>query len=87
MYSMVAVLSVLASASFVLAFVHGRRRHVWLLGLWLVLLLYAHNWALFLVAGFGVAWLWLWHESRVGRDDHGAAVWPAWKSRLGTHGA
>ncbi len=65
MYSMVAVLSVLASASFVLAFVHGRRRHVWLLGLWLVLLLYAHNWALFLVAGMGAAWLWLWHEGRV----------------------
>src|SRR5512133_2101582 len=35
MYSMVAVLSVLASASFVLAFVHGRRRHLCLLGLWL----------------------------------------------------
>ena len=69
MYSMVAVLSVLASASFVLAFVHGRRRHVWLLGLWLVLLLYAHNWALFLVAGMGAAWLWLWHEGRVEARD------------------
>ena len=69
MYSLVAVLSVLASASFVLAFVHGRRRHVWLLGLWLVLLLYAHNWALFLVAGMAAGWLWLWHEGRVdGRD-------------------
>jgi mannosyltransferase len=65
MYSMVAVLSVLASASFVLAFVHGRRRHVWLLGLWLVLLLYAHNWALFLVAGMAAGWLWLWREGRV----------------------
>ena len=69
MYSMVAVLSVLASASFVLAFVHGRRRHVWLLGLWLVLLLYAHNWALFLVAGMAAAWLWLWHEGRVEARD------------------
>src|SRR3954470_22839429 len=69
MYSMVAVLSVLASASFVLAFVHGRRRHVWLLALWLVLLLYAHNWALFLVAGIGAAWLWLWHEGRVEPRD------------------
>ena len=69
MYSMVAVLSVLASASFVLAFVHGRRRHVWLLGLWLVLLLYAHNWALFLVAGMGAGWLWLWHEGRVEARD------------------
>ena len=69
MYSLVAVLSVLACASFVLAFVHGRRRHVWLLGLWLVLLLYAHNWALFLVAGMGAAWLWLWRAGRVGARD------------------
>ena len=51
MYSLVALLSVLACASFVLAFLHGRRRHVWLLGVWLVLLLYTHNWALFLAAG------------------------------------
>ena len=69
MYSLVAVLSVLACASFVLAFVRGRRRHVWLLGLWLVLLLYAHNWALFLVAGMGAAWLWLWREGRVEARD------------------
>jgi hypothetical protein len=69
MYSLVAVLSVLACASFVLAFLHGRRRHLWLLGVWLVLLLYAHNWALFLVAGMGVVWLWLWRQGRVeGRD-------------------
>ena len=69
MYSLVAVLSLLACASFVLAFVHGRRRHVWLLGLWCVLLLYAHNWALFLAAGLAAAWLWLWREGRVeGRD-------------------
>jgi mannosyltransferase len=66
MYSLVAVLSVLACASFVLAFLRGRRGHVWLLGVWIVLLLYTHNWALFLVAGMGVAWLWLWHEGRVG---------------------
>ena len=69
MYSLVAVLSVLACASFVLAFVQGRRRHLWLLGLWCVLLLYAHNWALFLLAGLAAAWLWLWHEGRVGARD------------------
>ena len=73
MYSLVAVLSLLACASFVLAFVHGRRRHLWLLGLWMVLLLYAHNWALYLVAGMGVAWLWLWRRGRVGGRD-GALV-------------
>ena len=69
MYSLVAVLSVLACASFVLAFLRGRRVHVWLLGVWIVLLLYTHNWALFLAAGMGVAWLWLWHEGRVGGRD------------------
>ena len=69
MYSLVAVLSVLACASFVLAFLHGRRRYVAPLGLWIVLLLYAHNWALFLVAGMGVAWLWLWRTGRVGGRD------------------
>jgi hypothetical protein len=69
MYSLVAVLSVLACACFVLAFLHGRRRHLWPLGAALVLLLYTHNWALFLVAGMGVAWLWLWHAGRVGGRD------------------
>src|SRR5215210_4417212 len=39
MYSLVALLSVLATTSFVLAFAQGRRRHLWLLGAWLVLLL------------------------------------------------
>ena len=69
MYSLVAVLSVLAAASFVLAFVHGRRRHRWLLGVWLVLLLYSHNWALFLAVGMAAGWAWLWRQGRVdGRD-------------------
>ena len=69
MYSLVCVLSVLACASFALAFLHGQRRHLWLLGVWIVLLLYAHNWALFLVGGLGLAWLWLWRQGRVdGRD-------------------
>ena len=72
MYSLVAVLSVLACASFVLTFVRGRRVHLWLLGLWLVLLLYAHNWALFLVAGMVVAWLVLWRQGRV--DAHEGAL-------------
>jgi mannosyltransferase len=73
MYSLVALLSVLACASFVLAFVNGRRRHLWLLGLWLVLLLYAHNWALFLAAGMAAGWLWLWRQGRVEARD-GALV-------------
>jgi mannosyltransferase len=73
MYSLVAVLSLLASASFVLGFVRGRRCHVVLLGAWLTLLLYTHNWALFLAGGMAVAWLTLWRAGRVdGR--HGALL-------------
>lgn len=69
MYSLVALLSLLASASFVLAFLRGRRRHVVLLGAWLVLLLYTHVWGAFLAAAMGLAWLWLWRTGRVrGRD-------------------
>jgi mannosyltransferase len=69
MYSLVALLSVLACASFALAFLQRRRRHLWLLGAWVVLLLYTHNWGLFLAAGMVVAWLWLWRAGRVdGRE-------------------
>ena len=54
MYSLVVLLSILASASFVLAFVRGDRRQLPLLGLWLVLLLYTHTWGLFLTAAMAV---------------------------------
>ena len=50
MYSLVVLLSILASASFVLAFVRGDRAPLPLLGLWLALLLYTHTWGLFLTA-------------------------------------
>ena len=69
MYSLVAVLSLLAGASFVLGFLRGRRRHVVLLGVWLVLVLYTHTWGVFLAAGMAVGWLMLWRAGRVrGRD-------------------
>jgi mannosyltransferase len=69
MYSLVVVLSLAAGGSFVLAFLHGRRRHVALLGVWLALLLYTHNWGLFLAGAMALAWLWLWRAGRVrGRD-------------------
>jgi mannosyltransferase len=69
MYSLVALLSLLASASFVLAFVQGRRSQLVPLGAWLVLLLYTHNWGLFLCAGMAAAWLVLWRRGRVGARD------------------
>lgn len=77
MYSLVILLSLIASAAFVLAFLQGRRWHLVTLGVSLVLLLYAHTWGAFLVAGMGVAWLWLWRAGRVGWRDGvlvGAAV-------------
>src|SRR4051794_14861057 len=69
MYSLVVVLSLAASAAFVLAFVHGRRSQLVPLGVYLVALLYTHNWGLFLAAGMAVAWLTLYRSKRVsGRD-------------------
>jgi mannosyltransferase len=69
MYTLVALLSVVASAAFVLAFVRGRRRHLVTLGAALVLLLYTHNWGVFLAAALAVAWLALWRAGRAaGRD-------------------
>src|SRR3954454_3544463 len=68
-YSLVVLLSVLASASFALAFVRGERRHVAWLGVWLALLLYTHTWGLFLAASMAVAWLVLWRRGQVGGGD------------------
>jgi mannosyltransferase len=71
------VLSLLACAAFVLAFVRGRRSQLGPLALWCVLLLYTHTWAPFLVAGLAVAWAVLWRAGTVaGRDGAlvGAAV-------------
>lgn len=65
MYSLVVLLSVLASASFALAFVRGERRHVAWLGVWLGLLLYTHTWGLFLAAAMGAAWVVLWRRGDV----------------------
>jgi hypothetical protein len=82
MYSLVVLLSLLASASFVLAFVHGRRGHRLGVVAWTTLLLYTHNWGLFLAAGMVVAWLALradgaWVGAAV------AAVYAPWVPTLG----
>src|SRR4051812_42033259 len=69
MYSLVVVLSLLASAAFVLAFVRGRRNQLIPLGVYVVLLLYTHNWGLFLAAGMALAWLLRWRAGRVGGRD------------------
>jgi mannosyltransferase len=69
MYSLVALLSLLASAAFVQALLHGRRRQLAWLAAWTVLLLYTHTWGVFLAAGMAVAWLVLWREGRLAARD------------------
>ena len=58
------MLSLLASASFVLAFLHGRRGHLVALAAWMTLLLYTHAWGLYLAAAMACAWIVLWRRGR-----------------------
>src|SRR3954454_24889043 len=69
MYSLVVLLSVLASAAFALGFVRGERRQVAWLGVWLGLLLYSHTWGLFLAAAMAVVWLLMWRSGAVAGGD------------------
>jgi mannosyltransferase len=73
MYTLVALLSLVASAAFVLAFLRGRRGHLLTLAVALVLLLYTHTWGIFLAAALAAAWLVQWRSGRVGGSD-GAIV-------------
>ena len=51
MYSLVIVLSLVATAAYLHAFAFGRRRYLVVFALSAALLLYTHNWALFLLLG------------------------------------
>ncbi|MDQ3890485.1 MAG: glycosyltransferase family 39 protein [Actinomycetota bacterium] len=64
MYSLVILLSVLATAAFVHAFVFRRRRYVPFFALVLTLMLYVHNWALFFALGAAVAVAFTARETR-----------------------
>jgi mannosyltransferase len=55
MYALVILLSIIVSGTFVLAFVQRRRAWLPALGAALALLMYAHNWGLFLAVGTGAA--------------------------------
>jgi hypothetical protein len=57
MYTLVALLALIAVTAFVHAYVGRRRRFVALFAPALALTLYAHNWGLFLGLGLGLAWL------------------------------
>jgi mannosyltransferase len=67
MYTLVLLLALLATGSFVRAFVLRRRAHAWVFAVLLAALLYAHNWALFFAAAAGAAYLGL---LAVGDDRH-----------------
>ena len=57
MYALVALLSTIVAGTFVLAFVQRRRAWLPVFALALVLLVYSHNWGLFLAVGTGAALL------------------------------
>jgi hypothetical protein len=57
MYALVALLSMIVSGSFVLSFVQRRRWWLPVFGVALALLMYTHNWGLFLAVGTGAAFL------------------------------
>jgi hypothetical protein len=57
MYALVALLSTVVAGTFVLAFVQRRRAWLPVFGVALVLLMYSHNWGLFLAIGTGAALL------------------------------
>ena len=65
MYSLMLVLSLLATAAFLHVFAFGRRKYLPLFAVLLALMLYTHNWGLFLAAGLVCALVPCWYVSEV----------------------
>ena len=65
MYALMLVLSLLATAAFLHVFAFGRRRYLPLFSVLLALMLYTHNWGLFLAAGLVCALVPCWYVSEV----------------------
>ena len=63
MYSLMLVLSLLATAAFLHVFAYGGRRYLPLFFVLLALMLYTHNWGLFLAAGLACALVPCWYVS------------------------
>jgi mannosyltransferase len=63
MYSLMLVLSLLATAAFLHVFAFGRRRYLPLFFVLLAVMLYTHNWGLFLAAGLACALVPCWYVS------------------------
>ena len=68
MYSLMLVLSLLATAAFLHVFAFGRRRYLPLFMVLLAAMLYTHNWGLFLGAGLALALVPCWYVSEVRRS-------------------
>jgi mannosyltransferase len=65
MYALMLVLSLVATAAFLHVFAFGRRRYLPLFSVLLALMLYTHNWGLFLAAGLVCALAPCWYVSEV----------------------
>jgi mannosyltransferase len=65
MYSLMLVMSLLATAAFLHVFAFGRRRYLPLFMVLLALMLYTHNWGLFLGAGLALGLIPCWYVSEV----------------------
>jgi mannosyltransferase len=63
MYSLMLVMSLLATAAFLHVFAYGRRGYLPLFFVLLALMLYTHNWGLFLAAGLACALVPCWYVS------------------------
>jgi hypothetical protein len=69
MYALMTLLGLVATASFLHAFVFRRRRYLPLFAASIALMLYTHNWGAFFVAATLVALAWLARERRDERRD------------------
>ena len=65
MYSLMLVMSLLATAAFLHVFAFGRRRYLPLFMVLLAGMLYTHNWGLFLGAGLALGLIPCWYVSEV----------------------
>jgi mannosyltransferase len=65
MYALMLLLSLVAAAAFLHVFAFGRRRYLPLFSVLLALMLYTHNWGLFLAAGLACALVPCWYVSEV----------------------
>ena len=65
MYALMLVLSLMATAAFLHVFAYGRRQYLPLFSILLALMLYTHNWGLFLSVGLALALIPCWYVSEV----------------------